>query len=180
MATIGTAAGILLVVQRSADDVQAKIDAATALVPAKAWARVTEAESPHAPLPPDDVVALFVTTAPLRVHAVVPVTGAPLAFHLAAGLGDPRYAVRVFVPDDECRELHVTVDTLAYVEAWRHDTSDSAVLLHKLRQYPFVWQRVCLHYQQGATPAVPRICDCNDRCVIGLAACKKFLAGLAV
>lgn len=180
MASITTPVGVLPVVQRQADDVQPKIEAATALIPAKAWAVVAAADAPHTPLPPDDVVALVVTTGPLRVHAVVGVTGAPLAFGLAAALGDPRYGVRVFVPDDECRELHVTVDTLAYVEAWRHETSDSAVLLHKLRQYPFVWRRVCLHYQEGATPTVPRICDRNDRCIIGLAACKKFLAGLCV
>jgi hypothetical protein len=172
---------IVLVVRRATEDVAATIDAATQLLPPHAWERATEAQAAAlgGPLPNADVVALFVTRTPtVAVRAAVAVDGTPLAFQLAGRLGDPRLAVRVFVPDDECRDLHVTVDTLAYVEAWRHAAGESAVLLHRLRQHPFVWQRVCLHYE--ASPSVPRICDRNDRCVIGLAACKNFLTDMRV
>lgn len=181
---VTTEVGIVIVTQHAqADDI---IDSAVELLPSKSWARVSRNT-----LPPvlaegltqvceHPVVALFVTTNPMRAHAALPVTGEPLAFRLATIFSDLRYSVRVFVPDDECADLHVTVDTLAYVEQWRHQTSESAVLLHKLRQFPFIWNRVCLHYQQGGTPTVPRICDRNNQCVVGLSACKEFLSGLEV
>lgn len=175
--------GVLLVVRRATESVSGAVESATQLLPPHAWARVAEADAVAlgVELPDADVVALFVTRKPATVvHAAVPVDGTPLAFQLARRLGDPRLAVRVFVPDDECRDLHVTVDTLAYVEEWRGATSESAVLLHKLRQYPFVWQRVCVHYEPAGSPSVPRICDRNDRCVIGLAACKQFLSAMRV
>jgi len=186
---ITTPVGVVVVVRHTqTEDVTQLIDAAVELLPQNAWVKLSENTLPDELTGSleqvsrcHDVVALFVTTNPLCVHAALPVTtGEPLAFRLATIFGDLRYSVRVFVPDEECAELHVTVNTLAYVEQWRHQTSDSAVLLHKLRQFPFIWRRVCLHYQEGDTPTAPRICDRNNQCVVGLDACKEFLHGLEV
>ena len=185
---ITTPVGVVVVVRHTqTEDMTQHINAAVEMLPQSAWVRLSEntlpdeltgtleqVSSQHA------VVALFVTTNPLVVQATLPVTGEPLAFRLATVFGDLRYSVRVFVPDEECAELHVTVNTLAYVEQWRHQTSDSAVLLHKLRQFPFIWKRVCLHYEEGDSLTVPRICDRNNQCVVGLDACKKFLHDLEV